>query len=151
ASDGPGQNVQRVLQSNYRSAPAVTHLANQLLRIKQKRFGSIDKESNYLMRSTGTVAGKVELLVDKEAARNELNQKTRRSTRYAVLVMRDEQKAEARRYFDTPLLFSIHEAKGLEYENIILWNFVSQDRQSFSEVASGIDAAELAGDLTYSR
>jgi hypothetical protein len=30
-------------------------------------------------------------------------------------VMRDEQKAEARRFFDTPLLFSVQEATGVDY------------------------------------
>ncbi len=41
---------------------------------------------------------------------------------------RVEDKPEASKHFSTPLLFSIHEAKGLEYENIVLYRFVSNHR-----------------------
>ena len=129
--------ITRILHANYRNAAAITDLANRLLKIKQRRFGSIDRESNYLIGNVGERAGGVEFLPDGEAVKKELNQKTRRSTQFAVLVMRDEQKAEARRFFDTPLLFSVHEAKGLEYENVILWNFVSGERASFRPSSTG--------------
>lgn len=66
--------------------------------------------------------------------------------------MRDEDKAEARKHFTTPLLFAIHEAKGLEYENIVLYRFVSDHRSEFSEIADGVAAADLAVDsLDYRR
>ena len=64
--------------------------------------------------------------------------KIRQSTQFAVLVMRDEDKPAARKYFSTPLLFSIHEAKGLEYENIVLFRFVSGYRREFAEIAAGV-------------
>lgn len=145
------QKVTRILQANFRNSTAVTDLANMLLRIKQKRFGSIDKESNYLMKSVSDKAGEVVFVRDNEKAKRELNQKTRRSTKFAVLVMRDEDKAAARRFFDTPLLFSIQEAKGLEYENVILVNFISNERGSFEEIIRGIDGGELQEDLEYRR
>ena len=151
AEDLETSRITRILHANYRNAAAITDLANRLLKIKQRRFGSIDRESNYLIGNVGARAGGVELLPDSEAMKKELNQKTRRSTRFAVLVMRDEQKAEARRFFDTPLLFSIHEAKGLEYENVILWNFVSGERASFQAIVEGVAAADLDGDLAYAR
>lgn len=66
--------------------------------------------------------------------------------------MRDEDKAEARKHFGTPLLFSIHEAKGLEYENIVLYRFVSDHRAEFSEIADGVSAQDLQTDeLDYRR
>jgi hypothetical protein len=69
-----------------------------------------------------------------------------------VLVMRDEDKPLARKYFSTPLLFSIHEAKGLEYENIVLFRFVSDHRAEFSEIVEGVRKADLAGEaLDYRR
>lgn len=61
-------------------------------------------------------------------------------------------KAGARKFFDTPLIFSIHEAKGLEYENIVLYRFVSDHRAEFSEIADGVTAKDLEGDdLEYRR
>ena len=92
------------------------------------------------------------LLADKDTAKRELDRRIRQSTRFAVLVMRDEDKAAAREYFSTPLLFSIHEAKGLEYENIVLYRFVSGYRQEFAEIASGVTRQDLESDtLDYRR
>jgi hypothetical protein len=53
-----------LLQANFRNTGAVTALANRLLKIKQARFGSVDRESNFLVRSTSTLAGEVLLLDD---------------------------------------------------------------------------------------
>jgi hypothetical protein len=130
----------------------VTRVANTLLRIKHSRFGSIDRESNFLVDAVGGEAGTVTVLADKDSVKKELNQKTRQSTQFAVLVMRDEDKAEARVHFQTPLIFSIHEAKGLEYENIVLYRFISGDRARFAEIVEGVAASDLEGeDLDYRR
>lgn len=147
----PGALV-HVLRSNYRNAGVVNELANRLLRVKQRRFGSIDRESNYLVETATPDAGTVEFFAHDPKLLTELNRKTRQSARFAVLVLRDELKAEARVIFQTPLIFSVHEAKGLEYESIILYNFVSCERQSFAAIAEGLSASDVeAGDLEYSR
>lgn len=143
--------IMRILQSNFRNSLAVTDLSNALLRIKQKRFGSIDRESNYLMNSLSEEAGEIVFMRDADKTKKELNQKIRRSTKFAVLVMRDEDKAAARQFFDTPLLFSIKEAKGLEYENVVLLNFVSNERASFQEIINGVSREVLEGELEYMR
>lgn len=145
------QKVTRILQSNFRNSVAVTSLANVLLRIKQKRFGSIDRESNYLMNSVSDRSGEIIVARDSDKVKRELNQKTRRSTKFAVLVMREEDKAGVRQFFETPLLFSIHEAKGLEYDNVILMNFISNEHDSFAEIIKGIDEEDIAGDIEYRR
>ena len=142
----------RVLSANFRNGRETTRVANQLLKIKQQRFGSIDRESNFLVRAVGGAAGQVVLMPDQDRVRKDLEQKTRRSTQFAVLVMRDEDKALARQHFSTPLLFSIHEAKGLEYENIILYRFVSDHRGEFSEIVDGVTRDALVTDtLDYRR
>ncbi len=145
------QKVMRILQSNFRNSAAVTDLSNKLLRIKQQRFGSIDRESTYLMNSLSENGGDILFIKDTDKVKRELNQKIRRSTKFAVLVMRDEEKASVRRFFDTPLLFSIQEAKGLEYENVILVNFISGERASFQEIIKGVNPEDLEGDLEYMR
>ena len=65
--------------------------------------------------------------------------------------MRDEDKATVRQFFDSPLLFSIQEAKGLEYENVVLVNFVSNERASFNVIISGVSPEDLEADLEYMR
>lgn len=145
------QKVTRILQSNFRNSATVTDFANKLLRIKQKRFGSIDRESNYLMNSLSENAGEILFVKDTDKVKLELNRKIRRSAKFAVLVMRDEEKAAVRRFFDTPLLFSIQEAKGLEYENVVLLDFISGERTSFQEIIRGVGVEDLQGELEYMR
>lgn len=142
----------QVLRANFRNGMQVTRVANALLKIKHKRFGSIDRESNFLVDAINQDAGVVSLLPDTDGARRDLNAQTRRSARFAVLVLRDDDKAEAKKQFDTPLIFSVHEAKGLEYDSIVLFRFVSGNRAQFSEIADGVSAADLAvDDLQYGR
>ena len=142
----------RVLTANFRNGLEATRVANQLLKIKQRRFGSIDRESNFLVQAVGGEKGQVALMPDRDATMRELDQKIRQSTQFAVLVMRDEDKAGARKHFATPLLFSIHEAKGLEYENIVLYRFVSDHRAEFADIVEGVAKADLAADsLDYRR
>lgn len=149
---GHGPQAPSVLVANFRNGQAVTGVANRLLRIKQQRFGSIDRESNYLVQAQGGQEGAVALVADKDAVMRDLNARIRGSTQFAVLVMRDEDKAEAAKIFSTPLLFSIREAKGLEYENIVLYHFVTGYRMQFSEIADGVEIGPGQDDvLEYRR
>ncbi len=141
-----------VLGVNYRNARAITRVANTLLKIKHARFGSIDRESNHLVESATLEHGEVRLIADKDAIKRDIDARTRGSTHYAVLVLRDEDKPAARASFRTPLVFSVHEAKGLEYPNIILYGFVSGQRQAYAEICAGVNAEDLAVDsLDYRR
>lgn len=141
----------RILRTNYRNSPQVTELANRILLLKNARFGSTDRESSYLVQSNGHVQGRVLFLQDRDSIRRELDAKTRTSTRFAVVVMHAEQKAEASQHFRTPLVFSIQEAKGLEYENIILYNFLSSESKRFREISKGVNHEDLQQELKYSR
>ncbi|GAB6041016.1 UvrD-helicase domain-containing protein [Endothiovibrio diazotrophicus] len=148
---GPAELI-RILNTNYRNSPQVTAVANTVLKIKSNRFGSVDKESNYLVHSNAHNSGTVILLNEEPERLRELDQKTSRSTRFAVIVMHPEQKTRAKQLFRTPLVFSIQEAKGLEYENVILYNFVSAEEERFREITRGVSADELNGDeLRYAR
>lgn len=149
--DITGSNI-NVLSTNYRNSTDVTAIANKLLLIKNARFGSIDKESNFLVESLKENNGQVNFFIDTPSRRKELNDSTKRSTKYALLVMTQEEKAAARRIFETPLLFSIHEAKGLEYENIILVNFISNYSREFNEITQGVSKKDLENEnIDYSR
>lgn len=143
--------ILRILHANYRNSQAVTALANRILLIKTARFGSIDRESNYLVQSRSPHQGGVELLAESDKTKRELNDKTCRSVRHAVLVPRDSDKAAARQWFKTPLLFSIQEAKGLEYENVVLLNFVSGGSDEFREITDGVTPDDLNRELKYAR
>ena len=151
-----GEAAQRqnlsVLQANFRNTRTVTALANTLLKIKQARFGSIDRESNFLVKCASSVEGSVTLLPAREAPMRELDARTRASVQHAVIVLRDEDKPAAREHFRTPLVFAVHEAKGLEYPHVILYALVSGQRSAYAEVCDGVTVADLAIDeLGYRR
>lgn len=133
-----------VLEANYRSSTNVCELANALLKVKNARFGSVDRESTALVVPTSDIAGHVVGLVKKDAVMRELDKRLRGSARVAVVVLNDEQKAEAKQRFSTPLIFSVHEAKGLEYDAVILYDIVSTERAIYRDIASGVgqDAIE---------
>ena len=152
AGDAAQRQELQVLQANFRNTRAVTDLANRLLKVKQARFGSVDRESNFLVKASSGEAGSVTLLAAKDSAVKALDAATRQSAQHAVIVLRDEDKPAAREQFRTPLVFSVHEAKGLEYPHVLLINLVSSQRQAYAEVCEGVTAADLAGDaLDYRR
>ena len=144
-------SLMRVLTTNYRNSNAVNALSNTLLRIKNARFGSIDKESTYLIDTVSEKAGEVSLYKDDKKIKRKLNDLTRNSTKFAILVMNNEDKPKARKFFKTPLVFSIQEAKGLEYPNVIMLNFISDYDKFFDEVCRDIEKADLEGELVYGR
>jgi len=142
----------KLLHVNYRNSLNISNLANILLKIKNTRFGSIDKESNYLVKTISETKGEVVFLENKGNIVDDLARKTRLSVKYAVLVLRNEDKAKARTIFKTPLLFSVQESKGLEYENIIIYNFISENAVEYNTICEGVTQNDLVDeDLTYSR
>ncbi len=143
----------QILHTNYRNTPVVTEVANRILKLKHARFGSVDRESNFLVHSAVAEArGRLQLLADTGAVKNELDSRTARSARFAVLVMHPDQKAQARDWFNTPLIFSVQEAKGLEYDSIALFGFVSGEDKAFREIARDVDPAALEREeLPYAR
>ncbi|HUX56085.1 MAG TPA: UvrD-helicase domain-containing protein [Bacteroidales bacterium] len=145
-------NEIKILHVNYRNNQSISELANLLLKIKNARFGSIDKESNYLVNTVSETKGDVVFIEDKGNAIAELGQKTRLSVKYAVLVLRNEDKAKAKTLFQSPLLFSVPESKGLEYENIIIYNFISENAAEYNAICEGVTHNDLLVDeLAYAR
>ena len=132
-----------ILQANFRNTEAVTELANRLLKIKQARFGSIDRESNHLVQSQSGQAGEITLLAQRNDTLQALDKVVRVSARHAVLVLRDEDKAAARALLKTPLVFSVHEAKGLEYPHVILLGLIGGARQAYATICEGVEPEAL--------
>lgn len=142
----------KVLRANFRSSQQAKRVANTLLKIKHKRFGSIDRESNFLVDA---VAGEAGTVANAERqGRGEERPQPKDQRLHPVRRAGDarRRKAEAKKFFHTPLIFSIHEAKGLEYENIVLYRFLSDHRAEFADIAVGVSREDLIGDdLEYRR
>ncbi|MDR2466786.1 MAG: UvrD-helicase domain-containing protein [Prevotellaceae bacterium] len=151
-SGDSGDKLINILRTNYRNSLKVVELSNNLLKIKNARFGSIDRESNYLVDTVSIEQGEALLYADDEKKKKELNRRTQNSTKYAVIVPDNTHKAKAAKFFKTPLVFSVQEAKGLEYENVILTDFVSSHEAEFREIIAGVTTDDLKQEeLRYNR
>lgn len=121
-----GSEVFYILEKNYRNSEQVIEFANRILHLKNYCFASEDKitvDNAFLMKSETKKKGNVGFITDDK--KEEIAKQVNESINCAVLVLNDESKKSARQLFDTPLVFNIHEAKGLEFENVILYKFTS--------------------------
>ena len=144
--DAPASREISVLQTNFRNTQAVTGLANRLIKIKQARFGSVDRESNFLVRCASQAPGGTQLVKGDNKTLQAFDAASRASVRYAVIVLRDEDKAAARAQFKTPLVFCVQEAKGLEYPYVILFQMISSNRAVYAEVCRDVSSGDLEGE-----
>lgn len=157
--DASAQEIERVhvLASNYRNAAGITAASNRLLRLKHARFGSMDRESDTLARATsedtGVLLGTTFGGRPADGSLRALDAATRRSAKTAVVVLRDEDKEHARKHFATPLLFSVLDVKGLEYESVVLFGLVSAEPTTFEDLIAGVSVNALESDqaLRYAR
>lgn len=140
-----------VLPANYRNASEIVAVANRLLMLKRARFGSVDRESDLLSEPRADEPGSVRAYPSTDATARALNDATQRSTKACVIVLRDEDREAAKARYRTPLVFAVHEAKGLEYETVILHELVSTARAEFREVCAGVSQDDLRADRAFSR
>jgi len=142
----------KILTKNYRSSNSVINISNRLLKIKQLRFGSIDKESNYLINKASSLEGSISYHKTNHKLYNSFNKSIQNSTEFAIIVFDEESKIKIKEKFSTPLIFTVSQSKGLEYKNVILVNFIEDNNKIFNEIISGINSNLLTTDeLKYSR
>jgi hypothetical protein len=133
----------KILSKNYRSSKAITHISNRVLKLKQLRFGSIDKESNYLIDFISPIEGSVSYMKSTPKLYHKLNQTIQNSIEFAVIVFDEKSKNRVKKRLKTPLIFTISQAKGLEYKNVILFDFISDNSRKFYEITTDISKESL--------
>jgi hypothetical protein len=69
----------------------------------------------------------------------------------AIIVLTEQEKIKVRKLLQTPLVFTVQEAKGLEYENIIIYNMLGSESDAFREIARDVDITNVTEELTYLR
>jgi len=124
--------VSKILTQNYRNSQEITKLS---------------KESNYLIDSSSKIDGHIRFykLMPKNI------QDIRKSKDFAIIVFDENAKIEAKKVFNTELTFTVREAKGLEYKNIILYNFITNHSKIFFDIVKDISKEDLESDLKYNR
>ena len=144
-------NQVKILTQSYRNSQKVSEIANSLLKIKQLKFGSIDKESNYLIESISNLKGNIHFYKSNQKVLEELNQEIVNSVKFAIITFDEKSKVELKKSFKTPLIFTVRETKGLEYENIVLVDFISNESDKFRKISENIELEDLKKDFNYSR
>jgi len=107
------------LSLNFRSSGSIVRLSNLLLHLKEKFIGKKTEESveewRYNGRPVTVISG-----IRTEGMLEILRIPGARRT---ILVRSDEEKEILKERLGTELVFTINEAKGLEFETVVLWKF----------------------------
>lgn len=148
------RDIIRLLPSNHRNDEKIIKLSNRLLALKNVRFGSVDKESILLTDMQSSLESEkksVRFYEPTEEVLTQIDKTSSISPQMVIIVLREEDKAAAKKHFKTPLIFTVHEAKGLEFNFVVLFNLVSSSSAEFTEICEGVSPRDLKGTLEYRR
>jgi len=116
----------KFLTLNFRSSGSIVELSNTLLSLKEKYLGIRSDEAHedwkYKGRPPTAVAG-----IGETAMLDILKTAGARRT---ILVRSEDDKRALSERLETELVFTIGEAKGLEFETVVLWKFCADRAQA---------------------
>ena len=107
------------LSINFRSVGNIVSLANKLLLLKRKLIGLASGE----ITERWTFRGRPPLLVEGLAEGELLGTIRLGGAGQVVLARTERERDRLRKTLDTELVFTINEAKGLEFDAVLLWRF----------------------------
>ena len=116
------------LKVTYRNSQAVANLANAVLKIKNVVLhGVVDKEVEYLeMLTAKTTQGGTEWVESNDEKKLDRLKLLAARPNCVVIVPDAKMRDEAIARLETPLVFTISEIKGLEFEHVIVYHFLNQ-------------------------
>ena len=118
------------LSMNFRSSGSIVELGNALLELKKTYVGAGKLESP----ETWKFAGKAPVLVEGIQESAILDIVRQSGADRIILTRSDEEKARLKNLLGTELVFTIFEAKGLEFDTVLLWKFIeSQEKEGLWE------------------
>jgi superfamily I DNA/RNA helicase len=110
--------IEKTLNFNFRSVSTLVNLANQVLRIRYRLLKETVKELSQSAKSYGEIGRLIEATPEKlKLILNELNPGE------VILVRTDADKIKFCKDLQTTLVFTIEEAKGLEFDTVFLVEF----------------------------
>ena len=111
------------LSVNFRSVGNIVALANELLALKRSLVGLAGGE----IAERWTFRGRPPLLVDGVSEAELLRTMRRAGAGQVVLVRTPAERDRLRAALGTELVFTINDAKGLEFDAVLLWRFTESD------------------------
>ena len=114
------------LNLNFRSSGSIVELANTLLELKGRLLGTSAEELKEDWKYKGRPPVVAFGLNEKEMIENLKGIGAKKT----ILVRNEEEKNKLKNLFETELVFTIYEAKGLEFDTVFLWKFCSEIKTS---------------------
>lgn len=111
----------RALTLNFRSSGSVVELANALLSLRESLLGT----SSELVREDWKYKGRPPAVVRGLAETGFLPLVRAAGAKRTLLVRTEEERSRLSRELGTELVFTITEAKGLEFDTVVLWKFAA--------------------------
>ena len=111
------------LSVNFRSVGNIVALANELLKLKRSLVGLASGE----IAERWTFRGRPPLLVDGLAEPTMLQAMKQAGASQVVLVRTPAERDRLRAALATELVFTINDAKGLEFDGVLLWRFAESE------------------------
>ncbi|MCI0515331.1 UvrD-helicase domain-containing protein, partial [candidate division KSB1 bacterium] len=109
------------LNLNFRSSGSIVELSNTLLALKTQLLGVTAEESLEDWKFKGRPAVVIQKLSDERIFENV----QRMGARQTILVRTQAEKTRLSEILATELIFTISEAKGLEFDTVLLWKFAA--------------------------
>ena len=122
---GLGVPALKRLSLNFRSSGSIVELSNVLLELKEKYLGIKAEEGREEWRYKGRPVAVVTAISETEM----LDLMRIAGARRTILVRSEGEKSRLQKTLETELVFTINEAKGLEFETVVLWKFCESARQ----------------------
>ncbi|RMD93234.1 MAG: hypothetical protein D6814_15910, partial [Calditrichaeota bacterium] len=113
------------LNLNFRSSGSIVELSNILLQLKAQLLGSRAEEQE----EDWKYKGRPPIVVEGISQQKMLDSIHSTGARKTILVRTEREKQFLSKFLDTELVFTINEAKGLEFDTVLLWKFASDARK----------------------
>lgn len=131
----PDREVEeKTLEFNFRSVGSLVNLANQLLKLREKLLQEPRSDRSITNGSYGQLARAI------SATPEMLNATLKETSLYpgdAILVRTETDKEKFRKELDSSFVFTIEEAKGLEFDTVFLVDFFQVSEKLWNKVLRG--------------
>ena len=112
------------LSMNFRSSGSIVELGNALLDLKKTYVGA----GKFEARESWKFLGKAPMVIENIEEKSILRIVRESGAERIILVRSSQEKQRLSKILGTELVFTIFEAKGLEFETVLLWRFVEDEK-----------------------
>lgn len=136
--------VQRVLKKTYRCGEQLINYLNRLNLLRRDRIGAGSQEDDAFEESMRGDADSsmIAVLVTDPDTCHDFIEKAKETAQCSIIVDNQDTKDALAEGNDAPNIITVEDAKGLEYNIVVLYNFVRDNYNRFREIFDGTGTAK---------